>query len=170
MRDESLDNSKMQSMRSEKATGVVGILDPLREKVLQLLKKLRSYYKQAAKIDSAYEGTLSLMKGWVKSTGSNKRGEIEQLIGKLEAMKDAQDFSTYKEKIISHKILEEKIVSSAQNGLKSICEAVESDIRNIEQEIINKSKKLSYLKVEMDKVEPGKQIPATLRVDPDLPK
>lgn len=146
-----------------------GQLDSLKERAHNLIKKLALLYKEASKIDKAYEGTLSLMKNWVNNTNSDRREHIEQLLESLSSMADTHDIKIYNEKLHNHKKEEMNISNACTSGLRLLIEVLDSDIENISKELINKSKKLSMLKVEMDKVEPGKQIPAELKVVPDLP-
>lgn len=148
----------------------VGILDPLRDRAHQLIKKMSLVYSEASKVDLAYEGLLSLMKGWLKTSASQRKAEVEDLIKKLEVSKDEGNLKDCKNKLLNHRQSEANIVSTCQTALKGLIEAIERDIDTISKELVAKSKKLSNLKVEMDKVEPGKQIPAVLKVTPDLPK
>ena len=146
-----------------------GTLDQLKDKAHQLLKKLALVYKEASKVDKAYEGTLDLLKGWSKSTSSDKKTHIENLITTLDGMNDIADIKIYNDKIHRHKQEEIDITNACTSQFRYLIEELESDITSISKELVNKSKKLSMLKVEMDKVEPGRQIPATLVVQPNLP-
>lgn len=143
--------------------GPSNILDSLREKAHSLIKKLTLLYKEASKIDLAYDGTLDLMKGWTKTSNSSRKEYIDKLIEGLESMVDTVDIKSYKDKIAMFKQNETLIISSCQQNFKALCDALEVDIDTLSTGIVTKSKKLSQLKTEMDKIEPGKQIPATLR-------
>lgn len=145
--------------------GPSSLLDPLRDKTHQLIKKLTLLYKRASEIDSAYNGTLSLMKGWTKSTNSTKRAFVEKFLENLESIQDSVDVKSYKEKIAYFKHNEQLTVSSCQQNLGALCEALETDINSLSTSIVSKSKKLSQLKVEMEKMEPGRQIPAKLKTN-----
>jgi hypothetical protein len=146
--------------------GPTNVLDALREKAHTLIKKLTLLYKEASKIDSAYEGTIDLMRGWSKTTNSSKKDYIESMLQGLDDMNDSVDVKVYKEKIAVFKHTELQIVTSCQQNFKALCEALETDIEALSTGLVAKSKKLSQLKVEMDKIEPGKQIPATLKTNP----
>jgi hypothetical protein len=138
-------------------------LDALREKTHSLIKKLTLLYKEASKIDSAYDGTVDLMKGWSKTTISSRKEHIDKLLDGLEAIADTVDIKSYKDKIAVFKQNEAMIITNCQQNFKALCDALELEIEGLSTGIVTKSKKLSQLKTEMDKLEPGKQIPATLR-------
>lgn len=140
-------------------------LDVLIERVHQLIKKLTVLYKEASKIESTYEGTLALMKGWTKTTTSSRKAFIEKVLQNLEAIEDTIDAKAFKDRIAIFKHNEQQQVANCHQNLKALCDAIETDISELSAGILTKSKKLSQLKVEMDKMEPGKQIPASITSD-----
>lgn len=155
-------HSVAMSISSSTVTKQGPLLDSMLDRCHQLIKKLTLLYKEAAKIDSAYDGTLSLMKGWTKTTNSSKKALIEQLLKSLELIKDTVDAKEFKDKIANYKHNEQLVITNCQHNIKALCEALEDDIAQLSNAVVEKSKKLTQLKSEMDKMEPGKQIPATL--------
>lgn len=130
-----------------------------------MIKKLTLLYKEASKIDMAYDGTVDLMKGWSKTTNSSRKEYIDKLLEGLDALADTVDIKGYKDKIAVFKQNEALIITNCQQNFKNLCDALEVDIDALSTGIVAKSKKLSQLKTEMDKLEPGKQIPATLKTN-----
>lgn len=158
-------NTNVSATSTAMKQGPSNLLDSLRDKAHQLLKKLTLLYKKASEIDSAYNGTVSLMKGWTKSTNSTKRAFVEKFLDNLESIQDSVEVKSYKDKIANFRHNEQLIVTNCQQNLNALCEALESDVSSLSSSIVMKSKKLSQLKVEMEKMEPGRQIPAKLMTD-----
>lgn len=144
---------------------VASALDSLVDRVHQLIKKLVVLYKEASKIDSTCEGIMGLMKGWVKTTNSSRKSIVEKFLQSMDALQDTVDVKTFKDKIAVFKHNEQLVISTCQQNLKALIDAIEADIAELSQGIVTKSKKLSQLKAEMEKTEPGKQIPASLGTD-----
>lgn len=145
--------------------GTNSILDTLKDKAHSLLKKLTLLYKEASKIDSAYNGTIDLMKGWSKSTNSSKKDFIDKLLHNLESFVDTVDVKSYKDKIAVFKQREATLITECQQNFRNLCESLETEIAALSESLVSKSRRFAQLKAEMDKVEPGKQIPATLKTD-----
>lgn len=101
----------------------------------------------------AYDGTVDLMKGWSKTTNSSRKEYIDRLLEGLDALADTVDIKGYKDKIAVFKQNEALIITNCQQNFKNLCDALEVDIDALSTGIVAKSKKLSQLKTEMDKLE-----------------
>ena len=144
------------------------MLDSLRDKAHQLLKKFNMLVKETAKIDGALQGTVDLMKNVAKNSAPEERSRLEQVLKTIDDAKDQHDMATYQARLHSHRTTEHSLVISAQNGLRNLIEALQADIELISAELKNRSKKLSLIKLEVEGLDSSRKIPATLKVYPDI--
>jgi hypothetical protein len=144
------------------------ILDSLKDKAHQLLKKFNMLVKETAKIDAALRGTVDLMRNVAKNSAPGEKTRLEQVLQTIDEAKDQHDMAAYQSRLHGHRTTELSLVTSAQNGLRTLIDALQNDIDLISAELKNRSKKLSLVKVEVEGLDSGRQIPATLKVSPDL--
>ena len=153
----------MESSSSAQASA----LDQLKDKAHQLLKKFNLLVKETSKIDGALQGTVELMKNVAKTSSPEERLRLEQLLKSLDDSQDTHDMATYLSRLHAHRSTEHSLLASAQSGLRTLIDALQSDIELISAELKNRSKKLSLIKVEVEGLDSSRKIPATLKVYPD---
>lgn len=159
-----LTHSRVESVKSSTSTSV---LDAMKDKAHHLIKKFNILIKEISKIESAMSGCMDMFKVWTKTTNSEKKNRVSQLVKELDSVKDEKNVEHYQNRLANHRNAEMNIIAAAQSGLKALIEALEVDNEIIAKELKAKSTRLSHIKREMEEDEPGKQIPATLRVNPD---
>ena len=141
--------SARQSVIS-KSTVQVGTLDALKERAHSLLKRLNHTLKQATKVEQAYLGTVDLLKNWTRTSSSQRISQVEEMLIALESMGDGDDLKLLNQRLHSYRQREIAIEAECIEKFRSLIADLEADTEIVNTVILNKSKKITRLKTEMN--------------------
>lgn len=146
------------------ATAASG-LDALREKVKHGLRKLERHCEGVGKIEATYQQILESMKGKLKlePIGSERRKKIESYVATVAALQEGSTLKAVRERLGLLKADEADLVLQFTQRMKALLETCDRDNKGMAVELEESSKKLTQLMSGLQKLEPGKTIPPSLR-------
>ena len=150
------------------AGGTVGAssgLDALREKVKHALRKLERHCEGVDKMEAGFQQILETMKGKLKyeAPTSERRKKIESYLATVTALQEGSNLKAVRERLGQLKAGEADLVLQFTQRMKALLETADRDNKGMAVELEESSKKLTQLMSGMQKLEPGKTIPPSLR-------
>lgn len=154
-----------QSIRAQTSTTAPTGLDALREKARHALKKLDKHCDGVAKMEATYQQILDTMKGKLKyeDANSERRKKIESYVATIVGLQNASTLKAVRNRLGQLKAEEADAVLQFTMRLKALLETTDNDNRSMASELEDSSKKLTQLMSGLQKLEPGRSIPPSLR-------